>query len=192
MKSNREQWRPVPISPYSIIYEVSSFGRIRSKRRETKNRYSTMIRRQKILRQVPDNRRGYMTVSLGASPRKTFLVHRLVALAFIPNPERKPQVNHKDGNRINNNLSNLEWVTNKENNLHAWSLGLYRPVLGVKHHNNKAVRVFRFNDHSLVGDFFSLAEACRQLKIGTHTNAVKVLTGKRNHTKGFIFKYRRL
>ena len=72
------------------------------------------------------NTAGYASVRL---PDKNHLVHRMVAEAFIPNPENKPQVNHKDGNKRNNNASNLEWVTPKENMAHAWANGL----VGEKH-----------------------------------------------------------
>ena len=67
------------------------------------------------------NTAGYASVRL---PDKNHLIHRLVAEAFIPNPENKPQVNHKDGNKRNNNVANLEWVTVKENAAHAWVTGL--------------------------------------------------------------------
>lgn len=67
------------------------------------------------------NTSGYASVRL---PGKNHLVHRLVALAFIPNPDSKPQVNHKDGNKRNNNVSNLEWVTAEENMKHAGDVGL--------------------------------------------------------------------
>lgn len=62
------------------------------------------------------NGKGYLRVSIGGKMR---FVHRLVAEKYVPNPENKPQVNHKDGNKLNNSVENLEWVTNMENRQHA-------------------------------------------------------------------------
>lgn len=70
---------------------------------------------------------GYRNVGLSVNGQcKSFKVHRLVALAFLPNPQNKPDVNHKDGNKANNWLSNLEWSTEKENVQHAVRTGLFR------------------------------------------------------------------
>lgn len=70
--------------------------------------------------------------------QKYHSVHRLLAMAFIPNPESKPEVNHKDGNKKNNNLSNLEWVTKSENRKHAYDIGIQKSgTIGEKHWNSK-------------------------------------------------------
>lgn len=92
--------------------------------------------KKKLLKKI-DSGRGYYGAELwngSSSSRK--LIHRLVAEAFIPNPENKPQVNHKDGNKLNNNVSNLEWATVKENNQHARATGLCK-CFGERHHRAK-------------------------------------------------------
>ncbi len=71
------------------------------------------------------NDSGYLIIGLEG---KTYRVHRLVAEAFIPNLENKPEVNHIDGDKTNNHVSNLEWVTSKENKEHAWNLKLYKDI----------------------------------------------------------------
>jgi len=78
----------------------------------------------RILRTRP-NHKGYETVQIGG---KTKLIHRLVAEAFIPNPENLPEINHIDGNKRNNAVSNLEWVSHLENIRHAWDTGLSTPT----------------------------------------------------------------
>lgn len=80
---------------------------------------------------LDDSRRDYLSVTLFKDGRRyRFLVHRLVAEVFIPNLESKPQVNHKDGNRSNNSIDNLEWVTASENSQHALATGLAKPAVG--------------------------------------------------------------
>lgn len=68
---------------------------------------------------------GYETIVLTKDGiRKNYTIHKLVALAYIPNPENKPTINHIDGNKLNNNVSNLEWATYKEQKIHAWNKNL--------------------------------------------------------------------
>jgi hypothetical protein len=104
-----EEWKPVPISGYENRYLVSSLGRVC---------YSET---RKIVSLVNDQI-GYKMVGLYmpvSRARKIIRVHRLVALAFIPNPLNKPHVNHIDGIKHNNEVGNLEWCTTWENMRHA-------------------------------------------------------------------------
>lgn len=101
-----EQWRPVKGHE---SYEVSNQGRVRNAVRGN-------------VRRLTPNEKGYLRVQLNG---KWLRVHRLVAIAFVPNPENKPQVNHIDGDKTNNRADNLEWVTNLENAAHAIIHGLY-------------------------------------------------------------------
>lgn len=113
-KLTAEMWRPVPIAQYACVYSVSSMGRVR---RELPARGSRVGQIRKLLM----GKRGYVTVSLSCKGHSsTHLVHRLVATAFIGNPHNKPEVNHKDGDRWNNAVCNLEWVTRLENARHSF------------------------------------------------------------------------
>ena len=133
-----EQWKD--IRGYEGKYQVSSLGRVRSLDR-TITRAASRVRgpynaklKGKILSLVHGTG-GYLLVPLGKDSLSN-RVHRLVAEAFIPNPEGKPFVNHIDGDVTNNEISNLEWCTNQENQLHA------SRVLGHKQgaYQNKPVR----------------------------------------------------
>lgn len=100
-----EVWKD--IEGYEGLYKVSNLGNIHS------------IKSHYILKGSIDTM-GYRIVNLSKNKtNKHFYIHRLVAKAFIPNPDNKPQVNHIDGNKLNNNITNLEWVTGKENIRHA-------------------------------------------------------------------------
>lgn len=125
MKSN-EIWKP--IKDFEGLYEVSNLGRVKSFDRVVNCGHGkTRVMKGKILKEVK-LRDGYFYVRLckdTISTRKS--IHRLVAETYIPNLDNKKEVNHIDGNKRNNNVSNLEWVTPKENMRHAWETGLLKP-----------------------------------------------------------------
>jgi hypothetical protein len=105
-------------------YDVSSFGNVRSVDKKV-DFNGTIATRRGIQLKPTLNSKGYYTVILCIdSKRKTVYVHRMVAIAFLENNLNKPQVNHKDGNPLNNNLTNLEWCTESENQQHAYAAGL--------------------------------------------------------------------
>jgi hypothetical protein len=132
-----EIWKD--IDGYIGLYQVSNLGRIKSLARIVNHSRSngTYIRTEKILK-AGDNNNGYPSVSLHKDgKRKLYLVHRLVAIAFIANPENKCDVNHINGIKSDNNLSNLEWNTRRENIQHAYDTRLRIPVNGINHSSNK-------------------------------------------------------
>lgn len=88
-------------------------------------------------------------------------IHRLVAIAFIPNPLNKPQVNHKDGNRINNNINNLEWATAKDNMRHAFDTGLINKETQIKAHLYNARPVIMVKNGKIIKCFRSIKETAR-------------------------------
>ena len=111
----KEMWKD--IKDYEGLYQVSNLGRVKSLERLAKsNNNNYRIVKEKLLKQSED-KDGYKRVSLNKNNKsKLCTIHRLVAEAFIPNPNNYPCINHKDENKQNNNLENLEWCTVKYNN----------------------------------------------------------------------------
>jgi hypothetical protein len=113
-----EIWKPVKC--YEGLYSISNLGRLKSHERTVirgRNAFQTI--QERILK-VRKSKYGYLWVGLHNGRLKNFAVHCLVAKTFIPNPENKRTINHKDGNKLNNHVSNLEWATYSENHLHAF------------------------------------------------------------------------
>lgn len=133
-----EIWKSV--RGFEKSYEVSSFGNVRSLPRFRGGKNNSLVPVfGKILRSGDCN--GYRNINLGKGT--TVYVHRLVAEEFIPNPESLPEVNHVDGNKSNNCVSNLEWISHIENAKHASRAGLL--ATGLRHGRHTKPEAFNGN-----------------------------------------------
>ena len=127
------------------------------------------------------NENNYLIIDLYKNnTRKTYKLHRLVAQAFLDNPDNLPQVNHLDGNKLNNNISNLEWCTASQNTKHAWKLGLKENVrsklkeigkINIKYAQKARIKHLDDNLKELFDDIFinkmSNKDICKKYKLFT-------------------------
>lgn len=129
-----EIWKD--INDYIGLYRISNFGRVKSLKRHVVHNYSGFkTLKERILSAKADSN-GYCVVVLCRDGnKKTFKVHRLVSVAFIPNPQNKPQVNHKNGIKDYNYFENLEWCDRSENVNHAIKMGFLTYKKGKDHCN---------------------------------------------------------
>ena len=174
---NKEIWKDIP--NYEGLYQVSNLGNVRSLNHYASNGIKDIIYKGKILNQNKHYKNDYMSVILSNNGKyKRFLVHRLVASAFIPNNDNLPCINHKDENKTNNKVENLEWCTHKYNNNYG------------KNTKKLCKFVIQYDlDNNFIKEYYSANEASRQTGINT-SNICKCCRGERKKTKGFIFKYK--
>jgi hypothetical protein len=160
---SNEIWRDIP--GYEGRYQASNLGRIRSQQRGLLKPFI--------------NHNGYMVAPLTKEGEKVRTgAHRLVAQAFIPNPENKEQINHKNGIKTDNRVENLEWVTCSENNLHR------RRVL-----NGGGGRPARPVVCLTTGERFPSITAAAQATGSTLVKILQVCQGKRKRTNGMAWAY---
>ena len=125
MNTENEIWKDV--KGYECYYEVSNLGRVKRKKGETIYKDGRIAHFSETVLKPTIFKKGYLMVYLSKNANKrTIQVHRIVADAFIANPENKETINHIDCNKLNNNVSNLEWMTNLENIQHSIENGRYK------------------------------------------------------------------
>ena len=179
-----DEWKPIPsfeeykINKNGVI--ISTVRYVHSK----KNEQSVPFYREKIL--TPHKSKGgYMCVGLGSKGnRKTVKIHRLVAMTFIPNPHNLPEVNHKDGDKTNNNVENLEWCTPSENQKHAIRNGL-KPLskkqlnlfMKNRKENSKTVKLTYPNGETAV--FPSMQKCAEALNVDRSTVSKAISNNKK-------------
>ena len=180
-----ETWKPIP--NFETSYAISNLGRV--KRLQRTDRYIRSDTGKEVTRNVsemilktsPSSSNGYPEVNLRYNEQNVYIsIHRLVAEAFLPNPDDLPQVNHKDGNKENNCVDNLEWCTCAENIQHAVKTGLRKAILGI----DTSVKQVKCLDTGEV--FNSIKEAASAFGLSTQYLSDRIREGK--PAKGIKFE----
>jgi hypothetical protein len=181
----KEIWKDV--SNYEGLYQVSNLGRIKSLERKINRKHSTtMLLKEKILKQ--QNMNGYKFVRLSKNNIiKQHFVHRLVAIAFIKNPNNYNEVNHKDEKTNNNYVYNLEWCTHKYN-MNYGTINQRRSKTETKtKKNGKKIIQYDINN-VFIKKWNNQLEIQKQLKIA-QPHISNCCKGKRKTAGGYIWKY---
>ncbi|UGO49250.1 HNH endonuclease [Bacillus phage vB_BanH_Emiliahah] len=203
MEQAGESWKD--IKGYEGHYQVSNYGRVRSLDTIGEN---GRVYKGKI-RKFSDNGKGYLTVSLKVKGKQTHkYVHRLVAEHFLPNPEDKPEVNHKDGVKASCKLSNLEWSTRLENVRHAFNTGLVQSYerseewrrkssehrkgkfAGDKNPRAKAVVQLDKDTGQLIAEYGCAKDGARALGKNSCGNIINCCKNKLNSAYGYKWMYK--
>lgn len=169
-----EQWKDIP--EFEGIYQISNLGRVKGLSRFVNSKDGG---KRPLKEQIINftSYKGYDFVNLWKNQKsKRFSVHRLVALAFIPNPENKPQVNHKNGIKTDNRLENLEWVTLSENMIHAYKEKLLVRK-GEKHSQNKLTEKDVFEIRKMINEGFNQSQIAQKFGVIRQTISC-IKTGK--------------
>lgn len=163
-KYDDEEWKDIPCDIINGTkgYKISNYGRVKN-------------RKGRVTEGAKNHEFGYLWACIYPH---SYLLHRLVAKVFIPNPENKEQVNHIDGNKQNACLNNLEWCTNQENQMHKISTGL----------SNCTKKIIQYDlQMNKIKEFNSQIEASKELNL-SYSSINKCCRGKQNTVGNFIFK----
>lgn len=188
-----EIWKDV--KDFEGLYQVSNLGRVRSLTHieVIKSRWGNLCERKIKGRVLKMSlwRNGYFYFSLWKNNKETsFSVHRIVSIHFIPNLENKPEVNHKDGNRKNNRIENLEWVTSSENRIHSFRVLKTKHPMKDKHFPDRCHKVIQYD---LLGnkiqEFNGIMEAAEKIDV-LRTGIGACCRNKAKTCGGFKWKYK--
>ena len=180
-----EEWKEV--DGFEGLYEVSNFGRVKSVSRYVKNGLTEKKINEKILVCSREKKTGYLRVTLCKNGKQKIVkVHRLVAFAFLPNLNNYPQVNHKDEDKSNNRVDNLEWCTAKYN----MNYGKRNERAAKSNTNGTRSRpVIQIKDGNIIAEFPSASEVERALGFGQR-NISSCCRGKYKQAYGYEWKYK--
>lgn len=188
----REIWKD--IKEYEGLYQVSNLGNIKSLNRTIENKGSIggEYRIKEKNRAQTISKTGYYICTLYKKGKgRTFKVHRLIAEVFIDNPDNLPIINHKDGNKLNNSIDNLEWCDYSHNNKEAYKQGLKEKnlkwIIECNKRKRKKVNQYDLNNN-LIKQYKSIHEAENETKVH-HINIIKVCKGERITAGGYKWKY---
>ena len=183
-----EVWKDVP--GYEGYYAVSNLGRVKSLERTIQNDgnlgQNKLSKYSERIMKPGKRKKGYLGINLTRNCKtRAFLVHRLVAEAFIPNPQNLPFINHKDENKQNNRVENLEWCTNKYNvNYGSWKEKQSIAHINQKYSSKPVVQLDKNN--VVVATYPSIAEAERQTAV-KHISCV--VRGVRKSAGGYFWRF---
>lgn len=182
-----EEWRS--IKNYEGLYIISNYGRIISLSRIIHASNRDMFYPIKLLSPSP-NKKGYLYITLcnGISRKKKY-IHRLVASAFIPNPENKSEIDHIDGNNQNNQVFNLKWSSRQENMLNPITRARCSDSLLGTLNNATSKQIGQYKGDQLIQVYPSMAEACRRNPSFDQSCITRCCQGKYKSHKGYIWKF---
>lgn len=167
---NKEIWKD--IEGYEGLYQISNYGNIVSLN------YNHTKKRKELICEINN---GYCKIGLCKNNKtKRYMVHRLVAKAFIDNPYNKNQVNHIDGNKQNNRVDNLEWVTPKENTEHSIKNSLRKM---------KKIKMINKNNNEIIYVFENIIELRQKIKLNRYEHINDCCNGARKSAYGYKWEY---